>query len=499
MTQSVFARRRSALRVTSLLLAASLLALVPAVVASPARAQALGYASAQSGAFPEDQIANDPAAQDEDSALPDRFRRTIVSFDTREAPGTVIIDTGNTYLYYVLGNGRAIRYGVGVGREGFTWAGTQTVSHKAEWPDWHPPAEMIERQPYLPRFMAGGPGNPLGARAMYLGSSEYRIHGTNDPSTIGKFVSSGCIRLTNEDVSDLFNRVNVGTRVVVLPKSAPLRSGTVQARGGSSARPLLTRLPIGTAGDDAAGFGCELNWCRRRVVAVRSLMGVALGAAAMVGALALPHAAQAEDFLSALFGGFNAPRQQTPQPYIRAPFADEGAPVRHRARRSEVSYGDSGEQAWCVRTCDGRYFPLASGGDQSGAVLCNNFCPASKTEVVYGSNIDDAATEGGKSYSELPNAFKYRTELVDGCTCNGKDHFGLAKVSIENDPDRAQGRYRRQRRRADGRQPQRRQARRAQLLAGAGIAAREIPARSCHGLRMSRRRIRRRGSWPGSR
>ena len=107
-----------------------------------------------------------------------------------EAPGTIVIDTGNTALYYVLGQGRAIRYGVGVGREGFTWSGVQTISRKAEWPDWHPPAEMIARQPYLPRFMAGGPGNPLGARAMYLGSSQYRIHGTNDPSTIGKFVSS---------------------------------------------------------------------------------------------------------------------------------------------------------------------------------------------------------------------------------------------------------------------------------------------------------------------
>ena len=142
-------------------------------------------------------------------------------FDTREAPGTVIIDTGNTALYYVLGQGRAIRYGVGVGREGFTWSGVQTISRKAEWPDWHPPAEMIARQPYLPRFMAGGPGNPLGARAMYLGSSEYRIHGTNDPSTIGKFVSSGCIRLTNEDVADLFSRVDVGTKVVVLAKNSP--------------------------------------------------------------------------------------------------------------------------------------------------------------------------------------------------------------------------------------------------------------------------------------
>jgi lipoprotein-anchoring transpeptidase ErfK/SrfK len=245
MTEPVFARGRPSLRATSLLLAAGLVTLVAATGASPARAQALGYALTQPGAFPNDAVTNDPAVQDEDRALPDRFRRTIVSLDTREAPGTVIIDTGNTYLYYVLGNGRAIRYGVGVGREGFTWAGVQTVSHKAEWPDWHPPAEMIRRQPYLPRFMAGGPGNPLGARAMYLGSSEYRIHGTNDPTTIGKFVSSGCIRLTNEDVSDLFNRVNVGTRVVVLPKSAPLRNGTVQARGGARPQPLVTTLPSG--------------------------------------------------------------------------------------------------------------------------------------------------------------------------------------------------------------------------------------------------------------
>jgi lipoprotein-anchoring transpeptidase ErfK/SrfK len=136
-----------------------------------------------------------------------------------------------------------MRYGVGVGREGFTWSGVQSISRKAEWPDWHPPAEMIARQPYLPRFVAGGPGNPLGARAMYLGSSQYRIHGTNDPTTIGKFVSSGCIRLTNEDVSDLFSRVNVGARVVVLPKNAPL-----MARVGDlvrKQRPAVSTLPSG--------------------------------------------------------------------------------------------------------------------------------------------------------------------------------------------------------------------------------------------------------------
>ena len=121
----------------------------------------------------------------------------------------------------MLGNGRAIRYGVRVGRDGFTWTGVQKITRKAEWPDWHPPPEMIERQPYLPRFMAGGAGNPLGARAMYLGKTVYRIHGTNQPSTIGKFVSSGCIGMLNEDVSDLFERVKVGTRVVVLPGGPP--------------------------------------------------------------------------------------------------------------------------------------------------------------------------------------------------------------------------------------------------------------------------------------
>ncbi len=147
----------------------------------------------------------------------ERFRRQIVAYKSPEAPGTIIIDTPHTYLYYVLGGGRAIRYGIGVGREGFRWAGVQTVANKQEWPDWHPPAEMIARQPYLPRMMAGGPGNPLGARAMYLGSSEYRIHGTNAPETIGHRVSSGCIRLTNEDVEDLYNRVTIGTKVVVLP------------------------------------------------------------------------------------------------------------------------------------------------------------------------------------------------------------------------------------------------------------------------------------------
>jgi lipoprotein-anchoring transpeptidase ErfK/SrfK len=189
---------------------------------SQAGAQALGYAPSSQQVFPADDVALAPAdaAGRNSYVLPEQLRRTTVALNTNEALGTIIIDTGNTVLYYVTGPGRAIRYGVGVGREGFTWSGVQTITNKAEWPDWHPPAQMIARQPYLPRFMAGGPGNPLGARAMYLGSSEYRIHGTNDPSTIGKFVSSGCIRLTNEDVTDLFDRVGVGTKVVVLPKNA---------------------------------------------------------------------------------------------------------------------------------------------------------------------------------------------------------------------------------------------------------------------------------------
>ncbi|MFZ1892489.1 MAG: L,D-transpeptidase, partial [Rhodoplanes sp.] len=148
--------------------------------------------------------------------LSPHLQRQIVTYPTPEPAGTIIVDTPNTFLYLVLGDGKAMRYGIGVGREGFTWSGVERVSKMAEWPDWHPPPEMIERQPYLPRFMAGGESSPLGARALYLGKSIYRIHGTNQPSTIGTFVSSGCIRLTNADIEDLYRRVTVGTRVVVL-------------------------------------------------------------------------------------------------------------------------------------------------------------------------------------------------------------------------------------------------------------------------------------------
>jgi len=153
--------------------------------------------------------------------LPSRLRRQVVEYRTREPVGTIVVDTRNTYLYYVLGDGQAVRYGIGVGREGFTWAGSEKISRMAEWPDWYPPADMIQRQPYLPRMMAGGPGNPLGARALYLGNTLYRIHGTSDPSSIGKYVSSGCIRLLNADIEDLYNRVKVGSRVVVLRGGRP--------------------------------------------------------------------------------------------------------------------------------------------------------------------------------------------------------------------------------------------------------------------------------------
>lgn len=142
--------------------------------------------------------------------------RQLVPWSGRQAPGTVVISTGQRRLYYVLGQGRAIRYGVGVGRQGFSWSGTKTVTMKREWPDWRPPAAMLRRRPDLPRYMPGGIDNPLGARAIYLGSSLYRIHGSNEPETIGAAVSSGCIRMTNRDVMDLYERVRPGTRVVVM-------------------------------------------------------------------------------------------------------------------------------------------------------------------------------------------------------------------------------------------------------------------------------------------
>jgi lipoprotein-anchoring transpeptidase ErfK/SrfK len=155
---------------------------------------------------------------DDGYELEPEWQKQVVYFRTTEAPGTIIVVTAERHLYLVQGNGRAIRYGIGVGRDGFQWQGLVNITRKAEWPDWTPPPEMIARQPYLPRFMAGGPGNPLGARAMYLGTTVYRIHGTNRPDTIGTAVSSGCFRLVNRDVADLYERVPVGTKVVIRQK-----------------------------------------------------------------------------------------------------------------------------------------------------------------------------------------------------------------------------------------------------------------------------------------
>jgi lipoprotein-anchoring transpeptidase ErfK/SrfK len=199
------------------------------------------WATAAPAGFPfmssrADQMAPPEEQTDQGFELPAKFKRQVIAYSGSEAPGTIVIDTGNTFLYLVMPGNRAMRYGIGVGRDGFRWSGTQAITKKAEWPDWTPPAEMIARQPYLPRFMAGGETNPLGARAMYLGSTIYRIHGTNAPSTIGTRVSSGCIRLTNDDVADLYSRVNVGTKVIVLntadhrveaPTSRPLVSAPV--------------------------------------------------------------------------------------------------------------------------------------------------------------------------------------------------------------------------------------------------------------------------------
>ena len=203
------------------------IALAAAATTSTLRAEPLSFAPIDYGVrapfdrvMPDVPSSADSAIGDVSSTLAPELRRQVVAYASSEAPGTIIIDTASARLYYVLGGGRAIRYGIGVGRQGFTWSGVETVSRMAEWPDWSPPAEMIARQPYLPRFMAGGPGNPLGARALYLGNTEYRVHGTNDPSSIGRAVSSGCIRLTNDDIIDLYGRVKPGTKVIVLPARA---------------------------------------------------------------------------------------------------------------------------------------------------------------------------------------------------------------------------------------------------------------------------------------
>jgi lipoprotein-anchoring transpeptidase ErfK/SrfK len=180
----------------------------PVVYGAPA---APAYATTRLVALSQGAVPAEPR-----EALDERYRRQEVAYEGRERPGTIIIDTPNKFLFLVEPNGRALRYGVGVGRPGFEWSGVKTISRKAEWPDWTPPPEMLLRRPELPDHMDGGPDNPLGARALYLGSSMYRIHGTNEPSTIGTNVSSGCIRMMNEDVIDLYDRVPVGAKVVVI-------------------------------------------------------------------------------------------------------------------------------------------------------------------------------------------------------------------------------------------------------------------------------------------
>jgi lipoprotein-anchoring transpeptidase ErfK/SrfK len=170
-------------------------------------------------------FAQQPDRGDQPGLMPDdsvelapEFQKQMVYYRTTEPAGTIIISTAERHLYLIEGNGRALRYGIGVGRDGFQWQGMVSITKKVEWPDWTPPPEMIARQPYLPRFMAGGPGNPLGARAMYLGATVYRIHGTNQPDTIGTAISSGCFRLVNADVADLYGRVPVGTKVIIRQK-----------------------------------------------------------------------------------------------------------------------------------------------------------------------------------------------------------------------------------------------------------------------------------------
>jgi lipoprotein-anchoring transpeptidase ErfK/SrfK len=198
-------------------LACYLVLLLP-VVAAAMIVACVGLQSAAARTFQETMDVGDEPGRistEEVTIREGPFARQVVFFRSNEAPGTLVVHTSERFLYVVIGNNRALRYGIGVGRESFQWSGLVKISRRAEWPDWTPPPEMIARQPYLPRFMAGGPGNPMGARALYLGSTIYRIHGTNQPETIGHAVSSGCFRLANGDVIDLFERVPVGTKVII--------------------------------------------------------------------------------------------------------------------------------------------------------------------------------------------------------------------------------------------------------------------------------------------
>jgi lipoprotein-anchoring transpeptidase ErfK/SrfK len=229
---------------------------VVTAAAAPAHAQSFGYGQSD----PSAPVYRSSDADDQISPAVSRpeLQRQVVSYSGNEQAGTIIIDPAHTFLYLTLGSGRAMRYGIGVGRQGFEWSGVEKISRKAEWPDWTPPPEMVARQPYLPRWIGGGPGNPLGARAMYLGHTDYRIHGTNDPSSIGQHMSSGCIRLRNEDVEDLYSRVGIGTKVIVLPDTGSRQIAAVQtdiraplAPARHAAMPVMSRTA--SSGTDTLG------------------------------------------------------------------------------------------------------------------------------------------------------------------------------------------------------------------------------------------------------
>jgi lipoprotein-anchoring transpeptidase ErfK/SrfK len=249
-------------RVGTVFLGAALVTVFAASFAASASAQSLfggwferdrsafGQPASFGQAYPQ---TGQPTGASGDDEVAAALQRQIVPYPGKEPSGTVIIDTPHTFLYLTLGGGKAIRYGIGVGRKGFTWSGVERISRKSEWPDWIPPAEMIARQPYLPRWVGGGPGNPLGARALYLGNTDYRIHGTNAPASIGTQVSSGCIRLRNEDVIDLYRRVSVGTKVIVLPGDprtiASAESANSQADGPierGATHVMTTRISVGS-------------------------------------------------------------------------------------------------------------------------------------------------------------------------------------------------------------------------------------------------------------
>jgi hypothetical protein len=328
-------------------------------------------------------------------------------------PGTIVIDTGKPALYYVLGQGRAIRYGVGVGRDGFTWSACRPSAARPNGRTGSA-SEMIRRQPYLPRFVAGGPGNPLGARAMYLGSSQYRIHGTNDPTTIGKFVSSGCIRLTNEDVTDLFSRVNVGTRVVVLPKAR--RTAKPTERCARRVRPSTHPAVRAAGGELTSRRSIEHNRMARRV-----MQRWTLAAAALCLARRSPAPPKAQD------SSRRCSRVRRAGTHFRLPFADGYAPPMPAGRRPR--YG--GGQAYCVRTCDGRYFPDQAYGQRQRARPAQVSVRPARPRCVYGSSIDNADTENGKPIPSCRTRFRYPQRDGAGCTCNGKDQSGSRFDQVE--------------------------------------------------------------------